>query len=50
MKLQHIIDVADPAYLIFWGREGLMAHDVAVRGIDLMARHVIPADGAYTAK
>ena len=30
-KLQRIIDVVDPGYMIFWGREGLMSHDVAVR-------------------
>ena len=48
-KLQHIIDVADPAYMIFWGREELMAHDVAVRGIDLMTRDVIPAIKEYQA-
>ena len=41
-KLQHIIDVVDPAYMIFWGREGLMSHDVAVRGIDLMTRTSSP--------
>ena len=48
-KLQRIIDVADPAYMVFWGREGLMAHDVAVRGIDLMTRDVIPAIKEYQA-
>ncbi len=48
-KLQHIIDVVDPAYMIFWGREGLMSHDVAMRGIDLMTRDVIPAIKAYRA-
>ena len=48
-KLQHIIDVVDPAYMIFWGREGLMSHEVAVRGIDLMTQEVIPAVKAYQA-
>ena len=48
-KLQHIIDVVDPAYMIFWGREGLMSHEVAVHGIDLMTRDVIPAIKAYQA-
>jgi alkanesulfonate monooxygenase SsuD/methylene tetrahydromethanopterin reductase-like flavin-dependent oxidoreductase (luciferase family) len=48
-KLQHIIDVADPGSMIFWGREGLMSHDVAVRGIDLMTREVIPAIKEYKA-
>jgi alkanesulfonate monooxygenase SsuD/methylene tetrahydromethanopterin reductase-like flavin-dependent oxidoreductase (luciferase family) len=46
-KLQRIMDVVDPAYMVFWGREGLMSHDVAMRGIDLMTREVIPAVKAY---
>jgi hypothetical protein len=41
------MDVVDPAYMVFWGREGMMSHDVAVRGIDLMTREVIPAIKAY---
>ena len=48
-KLQRIIDIVDPGYMVFWGREGLMSHDVAVRGIDLMTREVIPAIKAYQA-
>jgi hypothetical protein len=48
-KLQHIIDVVDPGYMIFWGREGNMSHEAAVRGIDLMAKEVIPAIKAYRA-
>jgi hypothetical protein len=46
-KLQHVIDLVDPGYMTFWGREGLMPHDAAIRGIDLMTRHVIPAIKAY---
>ena len=46
-KLQRIIDVVDPAYMVFWGREGLMSHDVAMRAIDLMTQDVIPAIKAY---
>src|SRR5438094_3784982 len=46
-KLQHIIDLVDPAYMTFWGREGLMSHDAAIRSIDLMTREVIPAVKAY---
>ena len=46
-KLQHIIDLVDPGYLTFWGREGLMSHDAAIHGIDLMTREVIPAIKAY---
>ena len=47
--LQHVIDVVDPGSMIFWGREGLMSHDVAIRGIDLMTKEVIPAIKAYRA-
>jgi len=46
-KLQHIIDLVDPAYMTFWGREGLMSHDAAIRSIDLMTREIIPAIKAY---
>lgn len=48
-KLQHIIDVVDPGYMVLWGREGLMSHDVAIRGIDLLSQEVIPAIKAYQA-
>jgi hypothetical protein len=48
-KLQHIIDVVDPGYMVFWGREGLMSHEVAMRGIDLMTREVVPAIKQYKA-
>ena len=46
-KLQHIIDVVDPGYMIFWGREGPMSHEVAKRAIDLMVQEVIPAIKEY---
>jgi alkanesulfonate monooxygenase SsuD/methylene tetrahydromethanopterin reductase-like flavin-dependent oxidoreductase (luciferase family) len=46
-KLQHIIDVVDPAYLIIWGREGPMTHKTALRCIDLMSHEVIPALKEY---
>jgi alkanesulfonate monooxygenase SsuD/methylene tetrahydromethanopterin reductase-like flavin-dependent oxidoreductase (luciferase family) len=46
-KLQHIMDLADPGYLILWGREGPMAHEVAMRAIDLLGQEVIPALKAY---
>jgi alkanesulfonate monooxygenase SsuD/methylene tetrahydromethanopterin reductase-like flavin-dependent oxidoreductase (luciferase family) len=46
-KLQHVIDVCDPGSMIFWGREGLMSHEAAVRNIDLLAKEVIPAIKAY---
>lgn len=46
-KLQHIIDLADPGYMIFWGREGPMSHEVATRAIDLMCQEVIPALKEY---
>ena len=48
-KLKHAIDLIDPAYLVLWGREGLMSHEVAVRSIDLMCQEVIPAVKAYQA-
>jgi alkanesulfonate monooxygenase SsuD/methylene tetrahydromethanopterin reductase-like flavin-dependent oxidoreductase (luciferase family) len=48
-KLKHLIDIADPAFLIIWGREGPMSHAVAVRGIDLLGQEVIPALKAYQA-
>ncbi len=48
-KLQHIIDVVDPGYLVLWGREGPMSHEVAMRAIDLMGQEVIPAIKAYQA-
>ena len=46
-KLQHIIDLVDPGYMTFWGREGLMSHAAAIRSIDLMTREIIPAIKAY---
>ena len=48
-KLQYLLDIADPGYLIIWGREGNMSHEVAVRGIDLLGQEVIPAIKAYQA-
>jgi hypothetical protein len=48
-KLQRIIDIVDPGYMIFWGREGLMSHEAAVHAIDLMTREVIPAIKAHRA-
>ena len=49
-KLQDIIDVADPANLIIWGREGNMSHQTAMRCIDLMTQEVIPAVKEYQSK
>jgi alkanesulfonate monooxygenase SsuD/methylene tetrahydromethanopterin reductase-like flavin-dependent oxidoreductase (luciferase family) len=46
-KLQHIVDVVDPAYMVLWGREGLMSHEAAVHSIDLLTREVIPAIKAH---
>jgi alkanesulfonate monooxygenase SsuD/methylene tetrahydromethanopterin reductase-like flavin-dependent oxidoreductase (luciferase family) len=46
-KLQHIIDLVDPGYLILWGREGPMSHEAARRAIDLLGQEVIPALKAY---
>ena len=49
-KLKHIVDVVDPAYLVLWGREGPMSHQVAMRAIDLMGQEVIPAIKEYQSK
>ena len=46
-KLKEIVDIVDPAYLVLWGREGPMKHDVAMRCIDLLAQEVIPAIKEY---
>jgi len=46
-KLKRIIDVVDPAYLVLWGREGPMSHEVAMRCIDLLSQEVIPAIKEY---
>ena len=46
-KLKHIVDVVDPAYLVLWGREGPMSHQVAMRCIDLLSQEVIPAIKEY---
>ena len=46
-KLKRLIDVIDPGYLVFWGREGHMSHETAMRGIDLMSQEVIPAIKEY---
>ena len=46
-KLKCLMDVIDPGYLVFWGREGRMSHETAMRGIDLMAQEVIPAIKEY---
>ena len=48
-KLKHIIDVVDPGYVVLWGREGPMSHEVAMRTIDLLSQEVIPAIKGYTA-
>ena len=49
-KMKHLIDIIDPGYVIFWGREGHMSHDTAVRNIDLMTQEVIPALREYEAQ
>jgi alkanesulfonate monooxygenase SsuD/methylene tetrahydromethanopterin reductase-like flavin-dependent oxidoreductase (luciferase family) len=49
-KLKQIVDVVDPAYLVLWGREGPMSHDVAMRCIDLLGQEVIPAMKEYQSK
>ena len=49
-KMKKLIDIIDPGHIIFWGREGHMSHDVAVRNIDLMTQEVIPALREYEAQ
>ena len=46
-KLKHIVDVVDPDYLVLWGREGPMSHQVAMHCIDLLSQEVIPAIKEY---
>ena len=46
-KLKSLMDIIDPGYLVFWGREGHMSHETAMRGIDLMTQEVIPAIKEY---
>ncbi len=46
-KLKRLMDLIDPGYLVFWGREGHMSHETAMRGIDLMTQEVIPAIKEY---
>jgi alkanesulfonate monooxygenase SsuD/methylene tetrahydromethanopterin reductase-like flavin-dependent oxidoreductase (luciferase family) len=48
-KLKKIIDLIDPGYVVLWGREGPMSHEVAMRSIDLMSQEVIPAIKEYQA-
>ena len=49
-RLKDIIDVADPASLIIWGREGLMSHKTAMRSIELMGQEIIPAIKEHVSK
>lgn len=42
-KLKQIVDRVDPAYMVFWAREGPMSHDAAARCIELLGQEVIPA-------
>ena len=46
-KLKHIMNIVDPGYMVLWGREGPMSHEVAMRSIDLMTQEVIPAIKEY---
>ena len=46
-KLKHIMDLVDPGYMVLWGRDGPMSHEVAMRSIDLMTQEVIPAIKEY---
>ncbi len=46
-KLQKVIDVVNPAWLVLWAREGLMSHAAAMRSIELLGKEVIPAIKGY---
>jgi alkanesulfonate monooxygenase SsuD/methylene tetrahydromethanopterin reductase-like flavin-dependent oxidoreductase (luciferase family) len=46
-KLKYVVDVANPAYLILWAREGPMSHEVAMRCLELLGKEVIPAIKEY---
>ena len=46
-KLKSMVDVVDPGWLILWPREGPMSHAVAVRGMELLGKEVIPAIKEY---
>jgi alkanesulfonate monooxygenase SsuD/methylene tetrahydromethanopterin reductase-like flavin-dependent oxidoreductase (luciferase family) len=46
-KLQKVIDVVNPAWLVLWAREGLMSHAAAMRSLELLGKEVIPAIKAY---
>ena len=46
-KLKKIVDIVDPSWLVFWGREGNMPHKAAMRSIDLLGQEVIPAIKEY---
>jgi alkanesulfonate monooxygenase SsuD/methylene tetrahydromethanopterin reductase-like flavin-dependent oxidoreductase (luciferase family) len=48
-KLKKIVDLIDPGYVVLWGREGPMSHEVAMRNIDLMSQEVVPAIKEYQA-
>ena len=48
--MKHLIDIIDPGYVIFWGREGPMTHEVAVRNIDLLTQGALPALREYEAQ
>jgi hypothetical protein len=45
--LKRVIDVADPASLILWAREGPMSQQAGMRSIELLAKEVIPAIKEY---
>ena len=49
-KLQKVIDVVNPAWLVLWAREGLMSHAAAMRCLELLGKEVIPAIKAYQPK
>ena len=46
-KLQKVIDVVNPAWLVLWAREGLMSHTAAMRSLELLGKEVVPAIKGY---
>ena len=42
-KLNYVVENLNPGYLLIYGNEGPMPHDVAMRSIELLGKEVIPA-------
>ena len=42
-KLNYVVENLNPGYLLIYGNEGPMPHEVAMRSIELLGKEVIPA-------